>query len=62
MGVSMDPDAAVPWIPNNFQTEERHPERFARPGDFPEVDLTFMPRVTHAEDVPKVSVFIESAR
>lgn len=51
-GVTLDPDAAVPWIPNNFLTEERHPERYAKPGDYPEVELTFTPRVTHVKDVP----------
>jgi hypothetical protein len=37
------------------QTEEQHPERHARRGEDPALDMTFSPRITRIKDLPTVS-------
>ncbi|GFR41127.1 hypothetical protein Agub_g1775 [Astrephomene gubernaculifera] len=51
-------DAAVPWQPVGRGTRlNPYPERFARrPGDDPELDLTFRPRTLRIQDVPAGAV------
>ncbi|GLI69193.1 hypothetical protein VaNZ11_013762 [Volvox africanus] len=52
------PDAAVPWLPvgRGTRSVNPHPERFARDGEDPTVDLTFRPRVGRVEEVPAGAV------
>ncbi|GAX73673.1 hypothetical protein CEUSTIGMA_g1124.t1 [Chlamydomonas eustigma] len=45
--VAHDPSSPIPWKPNNGWMEESHPGRLARPGDDPNLDLTFKPRITN---------------
>lgn len=50
----LGPDVAIPWQPVGRGTKvaNRNPERYARPGDDPTLDHTFIPRVTKLHEVP----------